>query len=152
MTRTPLATGGCQCGAVRYAVYGPFDNPHICHCRMCQKAFGNYFAALVGVKREDLQWTEGEPTYFRSSSIVERGFCPKCGTPLTFAYDTSDRVALSIGSLDHPEAVTPEQQYGLESALPAFAHLHELPGSRTEDDIPAAVREKLKSRQHPDHD
>ena len=42
-------TGGCQCGAVRYAASGTLDNAHICHCRMCQKAVGNYLhAALAG--------------------------------------------------------------------------------------------------------
>ena len=66
MTDT-LATGGCQCGAVRYRITAPFENPHICHCRMCQKAFGNYFAALVGTKKTGLHWTKGGPSFFRSS-------------------------------------------------------------------------------------
>ncbi len=126
-------------------------NPHICHCRMCQKAFGNYFAALVGTKKSGLSWTRGEPAFFRSSEIVARGFCRDCGTPLSFAYDTTDRIAVSIGSLDHPEAVTPARQYGMEAKLPAFDTLHDLPGTRTEDDIPQDFLTKLKSRQHPDH-
>ena len=33
-----LATGGCQCGAVRYRATAMLDNAHVCHCRMCQKA------------------------------------------------------------------------------------------------------------------
>jgi hypothetical protein len=145
-------TGGCQCGAIRYVIDGPFHNPHICHCRMCQKAFGNYFAALVGSLKENFHWTRGTPGMFRSSDIVQRGFCRDCGTPLTFAYDNSKHIAVSIGSLDHPEAITLEHQYGIESRLPAFSKLHELPGTRTEDDIPAEMLAKLKSRQHPDHD
>ena len=52
-------TGGCQCGAVRYRITAPLENPHICHCRMCQKAFGNYFAALVGMKKTGLGVDEG---------------------------------------------------------------------------------------------
>lgn len=46
--------GGCQCGAVRYRVTARLRNPHICHCRMCQKAFGSYFAPLAAVQRQDL--------------------------------------------------------------------------------------------------
>ena len=41
---------------------------------MCQKAYGNYFAALVAVQRSDLRWTKGEPAIFRSSAVVDRGF------------------------------------------------------------------------------
>lgn len=145
-------TGGCQCGAVRYAITGPLHNPHICHCRMCQKAFGNYFAALVGCLRKDFRWSKGEPSIFRSSSVVQRGFCAACGTPLSFAYDDSDHIAVSIGSLDRPDSVTPANQYGVEARRPAFDILHTLPGSRTEDDIPADTLAKLASLQHPDHD
>jgi hypothetical protein len=35
-------SGGCQCGAVRYRAAGAIGYPHLCHCRMCQKASGNY--------------------------------------------------------------------------------------------------------------
>jgi hypothetical protein len=152
MTMADTRTGGCQCGAVRYAITGPLENPHICHCRMCQKAFGNYFAALVGVKKLDIRWTKGEPSYFRSSPAATRGFCSACGTPLSIADDESDMLAVSIGSLDHPEAVSPGHQYGIESRQPAFATLHALPGSRTEDDIPPAELAKYASLQHPDHE
>jgi hypothetical protein len=145
-----VATGGCQCGQVRYAITTPFENPHICHCRMCQKAFGNYFAALVGTKKSGLKWTRRPPAFFRSSDIVDRGFCHVCGTPLSFAYDHSERIAVSIGSLDDPGQVLPEKQFGAEGMLPAFETLHTLPATRTEDDIPADFMEKLKSRQHPD--
>ena len=37
--RQPVATGGCQCGAVRYALYA-MPEGSVCHCRMCQKAVG----------------------------------------------------------------------------------------------------------------
>jgi hypothetical protein len=145
-------TGGCQCGAVRYAISGPLHSPHICHCRMCQKAFGNYFAALVGVLKADFAWTKGDPGFFRSSANVHRGFCRNCGTPLSFAYDDSKHIAVAIGSLDRPAEVTPRNQFGIESRLPAFEILHKLPGARTEDDIPPEALAKLASFQHPDHD
>lgn len=152
ITKSERTTGGCQCGAIRYAVEGPFNNPHICHCRMCQKAFGNYFAALVGSLRENFKWTKGDPGVFRSSPIVERRFCRDCGTPLSFSYDDSKYIAVSIGSLDDPSAVKPENQYGIENRLPAFERLHALPGTRTEDDVPPEMLAKLRTLQHPDHD
>lgn len=147
-----MITGGCQCGAVRYRISGPLFGAHICHCRMCQKAFGNFFAALVGVKKTDITWPRLQPAVFRSSSVTSRGFCPQCGTPLSFAYDHSDHMSVSIGSLDQPDLARPENQFGMEGVLPGFATLHTLLGSRTEDDVSPDDMKKLKSFQHPDHE
>jgi hypothetical protein len=118
-TRKPVATGGCQCGAVRYAFYVPLENAHVCHCRMCQRASGGVFAALAGGKPENFAWTRGTPAYFASSNLAKRAFCDKCGTPLSFKYDSpTARMYTTIGSLDHPEKVELVKQYGVESRLP----------------------------------
>jgi hypothetical protein len=150
-TRKALHVGGCQCGAVRYALYAEPSNPHVCHCRMCQKALGGYFAPFAGVAPVDLAWTEGAPAVFRSSEVVERGFCRECGTPLSFRYVDKDRISISLGSLDDPASVPPLRQYGLESRLPFVATLATLPGSRTEDEVPPERLAQYKSRQHPDN-
>ena len=150
--RAALYSGGCQCGAVRYALYAEPFNPHICHCRMCQKAFGSYFAPLVVVRLDDFAWTRGRPGTYMSSSVVERGFCAACGTPLSFRYIDRDAIDISLGSLDDPTAIKPLRQYGTESRVPSFAALHKLPASTTEDDIPAERLAQLASFQHPDHD
>lgn len=148
----PLLTGGCQCGAVRYALSSRPTGASICHCRMCQKAFGSYFAPLAGVPRADLAWTRGEPGSFRSSEAVERGFCRDCGTPLTYAQLDKDRISVSLGSLDDPSAVEPEEQFGIEARQPFFAGLHRLPEETTEAGNPPELLARMKSRQHPDHD
>jgi len=145
-------TGGCQCGAVRYALRSEPTGAGICHCRMCQTAFGNFFGAFAGVPKADLVWTRGEPGVFRSSEAAERGFCRDCGTPLTFRYRESSHISVSIGSLDAPEGIRPEIQYGIESRLPAFENLHVLPGERMEDAVTPEDLVRMSSRQHPDHD
>ncbi len=150
--RTPMHTGGCQCGAVRYALYAEPEGVHICHCRMCQKAFGSFFAPLAPVRNRDFAWTKGEPGLYRSSEIVERGFCPACGTPLSFRYTDGDWMDVSIGSLDEPARVRPKEQFGIEARMPWFDELHTLPGTRTEDDIAPERLARLKSLQHPDRD
>jgi hypothetical protein len=148
--RKPIMVGGCQCGAVRYALYSEPTNPHVCHCRMCQKAFGSYFAPLAGVPLVDFAWIKGTPGIFRSSEVVERGFCRDCGTPLFFRYVDKDRMSISLGSLDDPSRVVPARQYGVESRHDFLATLTTLPGSRTEDEVPPERMAQLRSRQHPD--
>jgi hypothetical protein len=147
-------SGGCQCGAVRYHATAVHDNAHICHCRMCQKAVGNLFAALVGVPRDALTWTRGQPATFRSSAHVDRGFCANCGTPLFYDEVTGDRVTLTIGSIDRPDMFPPNRQDGIERRLPFFARLHTIADeSETEhesENWAAAIR--ASNRQHPDHD
>ena len=128
-SRPPVHTGGCQCGAVRYALFAEPVNPHVCHCRMCQKAFGGYFAPLAGVPLADFAWLKGTPGVFHSSEAAERGFCRDCGTPLFFRYVDRDRIAISLGSLDDPSRVVPEKQYGTESRLAFVATISTLPGT-----------------------
>src|SRR4051812_770347 len=79
-------TGGCLCGAVRYEARLEKPEGYYCHCRMCQLAFGNVRAALVNVRKDQVAWTAGTPTRHPSSKIALRGFCGRCGTPLTFEY------------------------------------------------------------------
>ena len=148
--RRALHSGGCQCGAVRYALYAEPYGTHICHCRMCQKAFGSFFAPLAAVKLADIAWPKEPPATFASSPPVERGFCAKCGTPLTFRFVETDRINVSIGSLDEPAKVRPERQFGTESRLPWFAELSNLPALSTDEVIPPGLLAKIQSRQHPD--
>jgi hypothetical protein len=116
--KTPVATGGCQCGAVRYALYVAPQNAHACHCRMCQRAVGGAFALLAGAPKADFAWIKGEPGLFASSNLATRAFCRHCGTPLSFAYNLPEaRFYVTIGSLDDPEAAPIIQQYGIESRL-----------------------------------
>jgi len=157
-TRKPVMTGGCQCGAVRYAVYAEPYNHHICHCRMCQKAFGGFFAPLVNVRNADFEVTRGKIGIFRSSRDVGRGFCADCGTPLTVVDDGTDHLNVAIGSFDDPARLKPEIQIGVEARMPWFADLAGLPEDTTESaGAKYGFSEELATiartnRQHPDHD
>ena len=147
----PHYSGGCQCGAVRFRVEGALDKPSICHCRMCQKASGNFYLPLATVPEGGLTWTRGEPKRYRSSNHVLRGFCGDCGTPLTF--EAPDGVALAIGAFDHPEEVAPVIQWGVEAKLPYADGIPGLPAEATEADRESArYLESLENFQHPDHD
>jgi hypothetical protein len=149
--RAPVLTGGCQCGAVRYALYAEPDAADICHCRMCQKAVGNLFMATAGVPLDQFGWTKGAPATWQSSQIAERGFCQQCGTPLSFRYLARERISVTTGSLDEPARARPKDQIGIESRVPWFAELAGLPAKATADDPPPGGLDAVASRQHPDH-
>ncbi len=155
MTTKPI-TGGCQCGQVRYRVDGPLTMAHLCHCRMCQKASGNYFMALANAQKTEFVLTRGNIAWFHSSAPVQRGFCSDCGTPLIFDTVSLPHLNITLGSLDDPTPVQPEIQVGLEAKMPWFAQLDRLPGNDTSDDPgPDGVRiadVAASNRQHPDHD
>lgn len=147
---TQALTGGRQCGATRYRLLEEPTGASICHCRMCQKAFGGYFAALAGVPPDKLEWTRGAPSIYRSSEAAERGFCAACGTPLTFHYVGSNRISVALGSLDEPERAPPTRAYGLESKLSFFHTLDGLPGTRTEQDAPPEELARMAPLARPD--
>ena len=130
-TQEHRLTGGCQCGAVRYAITGPPERVHLCHCRMCQKAVGGPFAALAPIRRSDFAWTRGQPASFASSSLAHRDFCARCGTPLTFRYDDSETISVTIGSLDRPQAVPPVRHYGIEGRVAWLDRIGDLPAETT---------------------
>ncbi len=147
----PFYAGGCQCGAVRFRVEGALGDASVCHCRMCQKASGNFYLPLVSVRNARLTWTRGEPKRFQSSNHVRRGFCDSCGTPLTF--EAPDGVALAIAAFDDPAGIAPAIQWGIEAKLPYVDAIAGLPGEETMGDQDAAsFLATLVSYQHPDYD
>jgi hypothetical protein len=154
MPSGPFA-GGCQCGAIRFRAEALVDNPHICHCRMCQKATGNLFGALVGVQHEHMIWTRGTPSRFRSSEHVDRGFCANCGTPLFYHYLPGKHISMSIGAFDHSHSIELRWQMGNEGRHPSLNGLDWIEQMGTTEeadgaDNVAAIR--ASSNQHPDHD
>ena len=119
--RKPVLTGGCQCGAVRYALYASRSAPAsaIAGCARRRSAGRSRHGPMCAT--QDFAWTRGAPGTFRSSSAAERGFCARCGTPLCFRYiRRPGAMSVSIGSLDTPEAVALTQVEGIESRWANF--------------------------------
>jgi hypothetical protein len=148
--RQPVMTGGCQCGAVRYALFAK-PEATFCHCRMCQKAVGGVFAAYAKLDKADVVWTRGQPAAYRSSSAAFRDFCAACGTPLTFRFIDAAHMEVTTGSLDRPQDTMPVENFGVESRLPWLAFAVDGLPEHTSADI-AKPERPVRSYQHPDHD
>ena len=138
MTETHY-TGGCQCGAVRYELMERPTGAHICHCRMCQKHFGNFFAALVTIPKAKFRLTRGEISTFESSANIYRGFCKSCGTPLSMDATDEGKFYIAIATMDDYSEFAPKIQYGIESRHGFVQDLHSLPGFVSGEDESGAT-------------
>ena len=122
-------TGGCQCGAVRFRVEGHLGDASVCHCRMCQKAFGGFYAPLVSLRdaqtHMDARRTEKIPLFelpCRAASAAD------CGTPLT--YEAPDGIAVAIGAFDTPARYRAETAMGHRGQI-ALRRSHSRPSRNT---------------------
>jgi hypothetical protein len=70
------------------------------------------------------------PTGTRPRRSRSGPFCRECGTPLGFAFDTSDRIDLTVGSFDDPSPLYPTENYGIESKHAAWEDTSHLPGKK----------------------
>lgn len=131
------ATGGCLCGAVRYRADGPPLSTAYCHCESCRRHTGAPVVVLVGYRRDQVTYTEGEPKVFESSPGVGRAFCGRCGTPLTWEGDGGDLgplVEVHISTLDNPGDFAPECHIHHAERLAWFDTADKLPRYRAWDD------------------
>lgn len=144
----PPVTGGCLCGRIRYRAQPDYREGYYCHCRMCQLAFGNTRAAFLNLRKAQVEWLTEPPKFHASSRFARRGFCPDCGTPLSFEYLDSQNMDLSIGSLDEPGAFVPTSHSAVESRIPAWHAEDGLPGERLDEHQVLAQRWKQAYGDH----
>ena len=117
-------TGGCACGAIRYRISGAPAISIACHCTFCQRRTGSAFATLAFFPQDSVELTQGQHQVFLSESDeTHRGlrmwFCPTCGTP--FGHQAEVRpgmTAISLGTLDRPDAVPIQRHIWLRSKQP----------------------------------
>ena len=151
-TRNPHLTGGCQCGAVRYALYAAPSRIGLCHCRMCQKATAAPFGVFVEISGDEFAWTRGAPSRWQSSSRAFREFCGQCGTPLAFHPTDRDVIEMLAGSLDNPDKAVPTYEVGRESKLAWLTTIATMPGKTTQENMGVERMRTIVSYQHPDKD
>jgi class 3 adenylate cyclase len=118
-------TGGCLCSEIRYRVTEPVLDTHFCHCRMCQRSTGSPVTASSICAVSAVQFTKGEPKYYKSSPFGERGFCANCGSSLTFRAvappvtpEWADWILIRTATLDNPTPNAPTWHLGAESQMP----------------------------------
>ena len=118
-----MHTGGCRCGAVRFAAEGAPNWVAYCHCASCRHATGAPVAAYAGFPTAAVRFAAGPPTEFASAPGVTRGFCGRCGSPISFVGARwPGEVHLHLGSFDDCTDLVPSVQAFAEERLP-WLHL-----------------------------
>ncbi|WP_127555710.1 GFA family protein [Saccharospirillum alexandrii] len=107
-------SGGCLCGAVRFAVNGPVSAFHLCHCDRCRHSTGSAFAANLFTVPEAISWEQGEDQIKRfelpTAKHWTRQFCATCGSALPYVNRSGKFLVVPAGSLDGDPAVTPDDR------------------------------------------
>ena len=116
-------SGGCACQSVRYECTEEPIVQLICHCRDCQRASGSAFAAVMMVAADKFRFLNEEPAYHEviggSGRRLRRGFCAKCGSPVTLHWPEIAAVQmLLVGSLDDPSCFEPQTELWLSRGYP----------------------------------
>lgn len=94
--------GSCLCGDVSFEVSGDISEIGACHCSICRKTSGHYWAAVTvpadNIKIDGYTYIR----WFRSSQNVRRGFCEGCGASLFYIKDGSKNWEVAAGCFDTP--------------------------------------------------
>ena len=128
MTSRAVLVGGCQCGAVRYAVADEFRYAANCHCSNCRKATGSAFKAFAGIEREKLEITTGQDDVVLIGE--EDANDTRCRVCCSFLYSVvrdGAFVHVAMGSLVDTPSIRPTEHIFVGSKAPWFEITDDLP-------------------------
>lgn len=94
--------GSCLCRRVTFEVAGDLPKPDACHCSLCRKHSGHFFASTDVPKSALIIHGEEHVTWFYSSDKIRRGFCSACGSSLFWDPVSRNHIAIAMGSFDAP--------------------------------------------------
>jgi hypothetical protein len=101
-----MLVGGCQCGAVRYAISAAPLEVYVCHCRECRKQSASAFGISVIVPKQAFVISRGGVrTWSRSTASggeLVCTFCEGCGSRICHADARENTISVKGGSLDEP--------------------------------------------------
>lgn len=119
-------SGGCLCGAVRFAAMLTKTEFGACHCEMCRRWTGS---ALLGitVPEGNVTWQGAEHVATRQTSDwAARAWCRECGSGLWFKVTDggpwSGNLELPIGLFDDADGLTMTNEIYIDHKPDSFAY------------------------------
>jgi hypothetical protein len=94
--------GSCLCGAVTFEVNAELEAPDACHCTLCRKQSGHFWASTNVARSAFTLHGADRVTWFASSEKVRRGFCSTCGSFLFWDPIRMDLIAVAMGAFERP--------------------------------------------------
>jgi hypothetical protein len=113
--------GKCLCGHIQFSIDAEPLDARMCWCRDCQRIASGSATVNVLFPEEAVRYT-GQMTTLRltadSGNIVERGFCPSCGSQMysKTIEPTGMPMRVRAGTLDDPELMAPTAIIWADSA------------------------------------
>ncbi len=121
--------GSCMCGHIQFEVEGEPNWVAHCHCADCRRATGAAMSTYVGCDVTKVRFEGASGQIYASSEGVIRAFCPKCGTPISFAGDRwPGEIHFFVGLFEHPENFSPSGHVYTSEMMPWLKLADDLPG------------------------
>jgi hypothetical protein len=144
-------TGGCACGAVRYAMVSEPMFVHCCHCLDCQRQTGSAFVINAMIETDRIKLLSGRPEPVgvptdsgRSHDIYR---CPNCRVALWSDYGGRSYLRfVRVGTLDEPHSITPDVHIFARSKVPWVALPPDVPAFEEFYDLRSQWPESAQAR------
>ncbi len=118
---SPVLTGRCGCGTVRFEIDAPLRGAGYCHCTRCQHRTGVAAGASGAVEPGSFRLLTGEDRIraWKPEGGWEKWFCGDCGSAL-FSRDPADHDVLSVrlGAIDGDPGIRPQWRQFVADAAP----------------------------------
>lgn len=96
----PELTGRCMCGSVRFTVRGEVLASGHCHCESCRRITSSPLTTFFTARRGEVEIAGATLRHYASSPGVSRGFCDRCGSPMSYESERRpDEIDLYVASL-----------------------------------------------------
>ena len=72
-------------------------------------AVGSSFVSWAVISLQDLNHNGELPTIHVTDEKVERSFCSKCGSSISYFQRDGDSIDITVGTMDNPSSVKPSK-------------------------------------------
>lgn len=121
--------GSCLCGAVKWSYDAAFTSMLHCHCSVCRKHHGTWYATFVSGPLTSFHWRGGteQIASWRSSDRGRRSFCTSCGAKVPGVDHDRQQVFMPAGALEGELGIRPQMHLFVQFKAPAYVIADGLP-------------------------